>query len=131
MAKPTETSSELAALIRRGDAARFQLGQAHQRFKQKLDIPLRIRDSIKSSPMKWLAGSLAGGLMGSLLFRSGKSAKDRGKKNRGWIVSLLLMSFNLAKPALKIYGAKLLQDYLQHQFARRNASRDVAPRSPS
>jgi hypothetical protein len=99
MAKPTETSSELAALIRRGDAARFQLGQAHQRFKQKLDIPLRIRDSIKSSPLKWL--------------------------------SLLLMSFNLAKPALKIYGAKLLQDYLQHQFARQNAFRDVAPRSPS
>jgi hypothetical protein len=130
MAKPTQKSSEIAELIRCADAARFQIGQAHHRLKQKLDIPLRIRDSLKSSPLKWLTGSLATGFVGSFLFRSRKPRKDEAKKSRGWIMSSLSMAFNLAKPALKIYGAKILQDYLQHQLARRAAAQHEAQRPP-
>ncbi len=130
MAKPTQKSSEIAELIRCGDVARFQIGQAHQRIREKLDVPLRIRDSLKASPLKWLGGSLATGFLGSLLFRAPKSKKEDSKKHRGWLVSGAMMAFGLAKPALKIYGTKLLQDYLQQQLQRRADARDDDPHPP-
>ncbi len=124
MAKSTQKSLELAELIRCGDAARFQIGQAHAQLRQKLDVPLRIRDSLRTSPLKWLGGSLGVGFVGSWLFKSrGRESKDVPiKKHRGWFVGLLLMLVSLAKPALKVYATKLLKDYLQNQLSGRSSS---------
>ena len=125
MAKSTQKSLELAELILRSDVARFQIGQAHHKLKQKLDIPLRIRDSLKSSPLKWLGGSLGVGFMGSFLFRSKRRQQPQysiEKKHGGWFTLLLLISFSLAKPALEIYATKFLKDYLQNQLKGRSSS---------
>jgi hypothetical protein len=122
MAKPTQQSLELAELIRRSEAARIQIGHAHLQFKKKLDVPLRIRDSLKSSPLKWLGGSLGLGLLGSFLFRPKRTEirYEPEKKHRGWFVGLLMMLFALAKPTLKIYATKLIKDYLQNQLSARS-----------
>ena len=124
MAKSTQKSLELAELILRSDVARFQIGQAHHKLKQKLDIPLRIRDSLKSSPLKWLGGSLGVGFMGSFLFKSKRRQPKYSieKKHGGWFTRLLLISFSLAKPALEIYATKFLKDYLQNQLKGRSSS---------
>ncbi|MES2981476.1 MAG: hypothetical protein V4727_04100 [Verrucomicrobiota bacterium] len=122
MAKPNQKSLELAELIRRSKAARIQIGHAHLQFKKKLDIPLRIRDSLKSSPLTWLGGSLGVGFLGSLLFRSKRPEikHEPEKKHRGWFVGLLMMVFALAKPTLKIYATKLVKDYLQARLSARS-----------
>ncbi len=124
MAKSTQKSLELAELIRRSEAARVQIGHAHLQLKKKLDIPLRLRDSLKSSPMKWLGGSLGVGFLGSFLFRSRrpKVRHEPEKKHRGWFIGLLMMLFALVKPSLKIYATKLLKDYLQHQITARSGN---------
>lgn len=124
MAKPTQKSLELAELIRRSQAARIQIGHAHLQFKKKLDLPLRIRDSLKSSPLKWLGGSLGVGFLGSFLFRSKRPEirYEPEKKQRGWFIGLLMMLFALAKPSLKIYATKLVKDYLQNQLSARSGN---------
>ncbi len=125
MAKSTQKSLELAELIRRSEAARFQIGQAHVQLRRKLDVPLRIRDSLRASPLKWLGGSLGVGFVGSLLFKSrGRESKHEPIKNhRSWFVGLLLMLLSLAKPAMKVYATKLLNDYLQNQLRGRSSNR--------
>jgi hypothetical protein len=125
MAKPTQKSLKLAQLIRQAEAARFQLGMAHMELRRKLDIPLRIRDSLKSSPLKWLGGSLGVGFLGSLIFRSKRRRpiQENEKKHRGWFAGLLLMLFTLVKPTLKIYATKFLKDYLQDQLRGRSSDR--------
>jgi hypothetical protein len=130
MAKSTQKSLELAKLIRRSEAARFQIGQAHVQLRRKLDVPLRIRDSLRASPLKWLGGSLGVGFVGSLLFKSrGRESKSEPiKKHRSWFVGLLLLMFSLAKPALKVYATKLLKDYLQNQLSVRSSNIDMKDR---
>lgn len=121
MAKPTQKSLEIAELIRRSEAARAQIGQAHLQLRKKLELPLRIRDSLKSSPLKWLGGSLGVGFIGSLLFRSRRREPkyEPETKHRGWFVGLLMILFGLVKPTLKVYATKLLTDYLQNQLGAR------------
>jgi hypothetical protein len=121
MAKPTQKSLELAELIRRSELARIQIGQAHLELKRKLEVPLRIRDSLKSSPLKWIGGSLGVGLVSSLLFRSGRSEPKYAseKKPRGLLAGSVAMIFTLVKPSLKVYATKLLTDYLQNQLSSR------------
>lgn len=123
MAKQTQKSLQLAELIRRSEAARLQIGQAHLQLKKKLDIPLRIKDTLKSSPLKWLAGSLGLGFVGSFLFRlkrrKSKHRADSGTKNRGWFIGLLMMMFAVMRPTIKIYATKVLTDYLQNQLRAR------------
>lgn len=122
MVKPTQKSLELAELIRSSEVARVQIGQAHHQLRQKLELPLRIRDSLKSSPLKWLGGSLGAGFIGSLLFRSKRREPkhEPEKKHRGLFVGLLMMLFGLVKPTLKVYATKLLTDYLQNQINARS-----------
>jgi hypothetical protein len=126
MAKPTQKSLELAELVRRSEVARLQIGQAHLELRRKLEVPLRIRDSLKSSPLKWIGGSLGVGLVSSLLFRSGRSEPKpvTEKKHRGWLAGSLMLIFTLVKPSLKVYATKLLTDYLQNQLSSRLSGSD-------
>lgn len=130
MAKPTQKSLELAELVRRGDVARIQIGQAHLELRRKLEVPLRIRDSLKSSPLKWIGGSLGLGFVSSFLFRSGRGESKHApeKKHRGWFVGLLMMIFALVKPSLKVYATKLLTDYLQNHLSSRLSGFDRSDR---
>lgn len=96
-----------------------------------LDLPSRLKASMSGSPAKWLGGSLAAGLVASLLFRSRKkNAPSRlatVKKERG---SLLSLAFSLSKPALKIYATKLLKDYLARRLMAGEQGRPSGTRTP-
>lgn len=126
MVKPTQKSLELAELVRRSELARSQITQVQQKLRQKLDVPLRIRDSLKSSPLKWLGGSLGVGFVSSLLFRSkrrlSKREQEPEKKHRGLFLGFLMMLFALIKPTLKVYATGLLKDYLQNQLRARSGA---------
>jgi len=96
-----------------------------------LDLPSRLKASMSGSPAKWLGGSLAAGLVASLLFRSRKknppSRLATVKKERG---SLLSLAFSLSKPVLKIYATKLLKDYLARRLMAGEQGRPSATRTP-
>ena len=96
-----------------------------------LDLPSRLKASMSGSPAKWLGGSLAVGLVASLLFRSRKknlpSRLATVKKERG---SLLSLAFSLSKPVLKIYATKLLKDYLARRLMAGEQGRPSATRTP-
>lgn len=121
MAQPTEKSQRLAELVRRSEASRAKLSEAHGRMKRALDLPSRIRASVKEAPAKWLGGSVVAGLATSFLFRMGgrktSSPKKAIKKERSFLFGLLALAFAASKPFAKIYASKLLKDYLMQRFA--------------
>ena len=132
MADPTEKSKRLAELVKRSEASRLALSDAHAGLMHALDLPSRLKASMSGSPAKWLGGSLAAGLVASLLFRSRKkNAPSRlaatVKKERG---SLLSLAFSLSKPVLKIYATKLLKDYLARRLMAGEQGRPSATRTP-
>ncbi|MFD2255750.1 hypothetical protein ACFSSA_03595 [Luteolibacter algae] len=112
----------MVELIRLSEISRAQLGQAHAHFKHKLDVPSRMKDSLKAEPVKWVGGSLAAGFLGSFLFKGKNKQKTPErvktvKKERNFLISLLLLGLTMAKPAAKIYATKLLKDYFRTQLA--------------
>ena len=131
MADPTEKSKRLAELVKRSEASRLALSDAHAGLMHALDLPSRLKASMSGSPAKWLGGSLAAGLVASLLFRSRKknlpSRLATVKKERG---SLLSLAFSLSKPVLKIYATKLLKDYLARRLMAGEQGRPSAMRTP-
>jgi len=131
MADPTEKSKRLAELVKRSEASRLTLSDAHAGLMHALDLPSRLKASMSGSPAKWLGGSLAAGLVASLLFRSRKknppSRLATVKKERG---SLLSLAFSLSKPVLKIYATKLLKDYLARRLMAGEQGRPSATRTP-
>ena len=131
MADPTEKSKRLAELVKRSEASRLTLSDAHAGLMHALDLPSRLKASMSGSPAKWLGGSLAAGLVASLLFRSRKknppSRLATVKKERG---SLLSLAFSLSKPVLKIYATKLLKDYLARRLMAGEQGRPSGTRTP-
>lgn len=120
MADPTEKSKRLAELVKRSEASRLALSDAHAGLMHAMDLPSRLKSSMSASPVKWLGGSMAASLVASLLFRSRKKNAPAllatVKKERGSLPGLLSLVFSLSKPALKIYASKLLKDYLARRL---------------
>lgn len=127
MAKSTQQKKEFGELIRRSEAARLQIGLAHSRFKRRLDLPSRIKDSIKSEPGKWLGISAVVGFVGSVLLKSKKTPpiEKAGpfRKKRRFSLAMVALLVRLAKPAAKIYATKLIKDYLTSRLQRGIARR--------
>lgn len=129
MAKTTKTTVKISELIAQSEAARLQLGKSHAEFKCKLDLPTRLRESVKAEPTKWIGGSAAVGLVGSFLLRRKKKPKQlarrakKVKKQKSLPLAALGMVFTAMKPAAKIYATKLLKDYFKNQISSGTALR--------
>ncbi len=121
-------------LVRQGEASRQMLSGAHERLRNTFDLPSRIKSSMTSAPAKWLAGSLIAGFAASLFFRPGKKKVSAQvatvKKERGFLLGLLALVLTLSKPAVKIYGTKLLKNYLSRRFLDSSHGRPGAMRTP-
>lgn len=141
MAKSTKKEVKIHELIARSEAARLQLGKSHAELKRRLDVPTRLRESVKADPKKWIGGSAAVGLVGSFLFRSKKKRKrnrnrvgglvKEEKNQRNMLFSALGLIFTVMRPVAKIYGTKLLKDFLKGQLTRGSVlrpKRKVLPR---
>ena len=108
----------LEELVRSSEAARLQLTVSHAHLKHTLDLPARAKESLMKKPGQWLGGSLVAGFMGSFLFRKKKApAKVKKlKQQRGFLLGLLSLAFEMGKPLAEVYATKLLKDYLAARF---------------
>ena len=126
MAKPTQQKTEIAELIRRSEASRLRLSDAHSALKDRMNAPARLKESLKAEPVKWLGGSLVAGFVASRLFRPGRRRAEKVpmvKKQRNFLLGTLALATTLAKPAAKIYATKLLKDYLKRYLENGSARR--------
>ena len=103
MAPVPPIPAEIQRLIDASSQARSSLGGEIIRFRHRLDVPARMRDSLRSHPTGWFAGTLAAGLATSMLLRSPRSRTHPTKpsRKRGIPASLLGLGLTLAKPYLK------------------------------
>ncbi len=101
---------EIERLIRLGEAARSCLGDEAILLKQRLDVPARIRGSLKDHPAGWVLGSLASGLAASLLFRLKPRATE--KKHRGLPLTLLGLALTAVRPVAKVWLTDQVKNYL-------------------
>ncbi|RYD36786.1 MAG: hypothetical protein EOP87_04815 [Verrucomicrobiaceae bacterium] len=117
MASELPISEQIQRLIRTSDAARGVLGSEIRELKHKLDVPGRLKDSLRSHPTGWLGGSVVAGMATSLLFRrKAKREKTEVKKK-----TLLGLIFTLAiaalRPFLKVWLTGQLKNYITAKFA--------------
>ena len=132
MARKSQKAIDLAELVRKSEAARLKLGEAHRDLRQKLDVPARVKDSIKSQPQKWLGASLVAGFAGSFLIKMKKGKAKRKVSAGGKLKSLfptpISVVLKLLKPAVKIYLAKVIRDYVENQISGGDGIRRVPRR---
>lgn len=114
MDRKLQQSEEIQRLIRLGESARTSLETQAELLYQRLDVPTRIRASLKSHPTGWLVGSLASGLAASLLFGGRSPARTvPEKKRRSLPLTLLGLSLTAVRPFAKVW----LTDQAKHYFA--------------
>lgn len=119
---------EIERLIRLGAAARFCLENEATLLRQRLDVPARIRGSLKSHPTGWLFGSLASGLAASLLFRGKSSAP---KKPRTLPTALLGLTLTAVRPLAKVWLTGQVKNYLAAKLDPASSRRTSPVHPPS
>lgn len=98
---------EILRLIELAEQSRALLDAEASRLRERLDVPSRLRQSLKQSPSSWLFGSMATGLAASFLLRR-KPASE--KRRRGIPATLLGLTLTAAKPLARVW----LTDQLKH-----------------
>ena len=137
MDRKLPANQEIQQLILISAAARSCLGAEAHALKQRLDVPARIRGSLKNHPTGWLFGSLVSGLAASLLFRGKSSPLFQGKpslppKRRTIPTALLGLALTAVRPLAKVW----LTNQVKQHFARTGANihsgklPDTPPPSP-
>jgi hypothetical protein len=117
---------EIERLIRLGEAARSCLENEAALLKQRLDVPGRIRGSLKQHPTGWLFGSLVSGLAASLLLRL--KPRPAEKKHRSLPLSVLALTLTAVRPMAKVWLTDQVKNYLTGQS--RASSQLNRPHSP-
>ncbi|NJR41639.1 MAG: hypothetical protein HC767_02195 [Akkermansiaceae bacterium] len=69
MDRKLSKDQEIQRLIKLSESARVCLSREANLLKHRLDVPARLRSSLKENPTGWLFGSLGSGLVASLFFR--------------------------------------------------------------
>jgi hypothetical protein len=115
---------EIQRLILLGDRARSTMEIGVISLKKQLDVPARIRGSLKTQPIGWLLGSMAAGLVISRLLAP-KAAPDP-KKKRGLPITLLGLTLTAVRPFAKVWLADQVKNYLAGQPFKPTAIRPQA-----
>ena len=113
MDRKLSKTQEIERLIRLSEKSRACLGSEAASLKQRLDVPARIRGSLKQHPTGWLLGSLASGLAASLLFRRKTVVKE--KKHRSLPFALLGLTLTAVRPFAKVWLTDQVKNYLVGQ----------------
>lgn len=109
MDRKFQENPEIQRLILLSQASRSFLGEEIIALRHKLDVPARLRDSLKNHPSTWLFGSLASGLAASLLFRRRPAV---AKKRRGIPGTLLGLTLTAARPLAKVWLTDQLKNWI-------------------
>jgi hypothetical protein len=126
MDRKLQQDREIERLIALGTSARSSLEREAVLLKQRLDVPTRIRDSLKSHPTGWLVGSMASGLAASMLFSRRPPARE--KKKSSLPLTLLGLSLTAVRPVAKIWLADQVKQYLASPRIRQETP--IPPQSP-
>ena len=127
MASPLSNSEKIQRLIRTSEQARAVLGSEIRAAKHRLDVPSRVKDSLRSHPTGWLGGSAVAGLAASLLFR--RKPKVEKVKKKGLIGLVLTLLLAAARPLIQAWATGKVRDYLGTKFDH-EAIPDVSSRRP-
>jgi hypothetical protein len=126
MDRKLQQKQEIERLIRLSDVARSTLEDEAISLRNKLDVPSRLRSSLKTHPTGWLVGSMASGLAASMLF--GRKQVVTEKKRRSLPLALLGLSLTAVRPIAKVW----LTDQVKNYFAATStASREQHSQSVS
>lgn len=101
---------EIDRLIALSAAARVRMSDEAAILRQRLDIPYRIRGSLKEHPSAWMVASLASGMAANFLFRR-KPALP--KKTRGLSAVLLGIGLNALRPMAKIWLSNQVKQWIK------------------
>ena len=107
---------EIQRLIRLSAVARSRLESEALVLKARLDVPARIRASLKNHPAGWLLGSLASGLAASLMLS--RKAAVLQKTPRSLTRHLLGFTFNAVRPIAKVWLTNQVKNYLLRAQSR-------------
>ena len=100
MAANAQNTPEIARLIQASAAARAQLGRELTVFRQRLDGPAKVIQSLRQHPFRWLGGALGTGFVASLLFRRNPPADRKSRGIRGLLWGLAATA---VRPAVKTW----------------------------
>lgn len=119
---------EIRRLIDISAAARNCLSDEIGALRQRLDVPARIRGSLKEHPAAWLFGSIGSGLAASFAFRRhpAQAPKPRGGRSK-----LLGFAWNAARPLVKIWLADQVKSWIAGHAAGSPASQFLTRFTPT
>lgn len=109
---------EIERLIQVGSAARSGITAGVATLQRQLDVPQRIRESLRSHPGGWLFGSLAVGLLASKLLRRPPAAVRPSVpvKKRSLALTLLGLTLTAVRPFAKVWLADQVKTHLAGRF---------------
>lgn len=122
MDRKLQQRQEIERLMRLSESARSTLDEAALLLRQKLDVPSRIRSSIKSHPAGWLVGSMTSGLAASWIFSRKPTSTE--KKYRSLPMKLLGLALTAVQPMARVWISNQVKNYF-------SASRNGYPRNHS
>jgi hypothetical protein len=116
MDRELSKTQETERLIRLASQARAHISGEIADLKRQLDVPARLRSSLKSNPLGWLGGALGSGLAASLLFRGRRPAT--GRKPRSFPLAVAGLILTAARPLLKVWLTGQVKAFIGSQLLR-------------
>jgi len=110
-------------LIRLSAASRIRLSQEAAIIRRRLDAPMRVVQSLRDHPVRWVGGTLVTGLAATLLFRRKTAAP---KPKRGLPAALFSLVLASVRPIIKTWLGVQLEQYIVSQLRAAAVSRPPA-----
>lgn len=120
MDRKLSTPEQIERLIRLSESSRSCLRDEALSLKQRLDVPTRVRGSLKNHPTGWMLGSLAAGLAASWMLRRKPASAE--KKHRGLLLTLLGLTVTAVRPFAKAWLTDQVRNYLTGRATLPSAS---------
>lgn len=131
MDRITPTSPAIRQLIADADAARACLTTQTRMWRQRLNLPARVRHSLAGHPAAWMLGSLAAGWLASRWLRRPHKPPPRAKSSGKLAATLVGLTLTAAKPLAKVWLGGRLQRWLSQHPSALAASRAAGRPHPS
>lgn len=114
MDREISRQQQIEQLIRNSEQSRSFLTAEVHSLKAKLDVPARVRSSLKGNPGGWMLGSAASGLAASLMFRRkpAKAAKAKAGRKSSHPIRLLALILTVIRPMAKVWLTGQLKNFL-------------------
>ena len=134
MAPSTSKLQDIQRLVQQGEDSRSLLSGHATLLRQRLDIPARLRTSLREKPSHWITGGLASGFVASFLLRR-KAPRTKKPKNRSLPLALVGITFAAVRPLLQGWLTSQVKNYVAGKPTAFSAiaahrSRDPSPPDP-